>query len=286
MRWKRTGTGLAVLGCCVALVLSVFAGDVSRGRAQDVGPPAGEEGRPVTVRAGGCGEELGEVVALLSDLTPFDGDAVGQRSAVAAESSYTNVPLTPEEIQAEDHVIEATVEVDDETSIVCGEIGGPLSPNGTLIVGLREQGGSSFTGIAYLSPGADGSSTDISVFVADGLTQGRNRVVTGRDEGSAAATPVARVEPAETVETSLVEWSVDLPAEMEAGRTAFEVSNDGTVRHRFAIEGEGIDAVLEANLQPGETDTLEVDLEPGTYVVSCPIANHRGRGMETEIVVE
>lgn len=286
MRRKRTGTWLAVLGCCVALVLSVFAGDVSRGRAQDVGAPAGEEGRPVTVRAGGCGEDLDEVVALLSDLTPFDGDAVGQRSAVAAESSYTNVPLTPEEIQAEDHVIDATVEVDDETSIVCGEIGGPLSPNGTLIVGLREQGGSGFTGIAYLSPGADGSSTDISVFVADGLTQGRNRVVTGRDEGSAAATPVARVEPAETVETSLVEWSVDLPAEIEAGRTAFEVSNDGTVRHRFAIEGEGIDAVLEANLQPGETDTLEVDLEPGTYVVSCPIGNHRGRGMETEIVVE
>lgn len=285
MRRKRTGTGLAVLGCCVALVLGVFAGNVSRGRAQDDGPSAGEEGRPVTVRAGGCGDDLGEIVALLSDLTPFDGDVVGQRSAVAAESSYTNVPLTPEEIQAEDHVIDATVEVDDETSIVCGEIGGPLSPNGTLIIGLREQGGSGFTGIAYLSPGADGSSTDISVFVADGLAQGRNRVVTGRD-ASPAATPIAQVEPAETVETSLVEWSVDLPAEMEAGRTAFEVSNDGTVRHRFAIEGEGIDAVLEANLQPGEPDTLEVDLEPGTYVVSCPIGNHRGRGMETEIVVE
>jgi hypothetical protein len=35
------------------------------------------------------------------------------------------------------------------------------------VIGLSEYDGSGFEGIAYLAPGADGASTDVSVFVAE-----------------------------------------------------------------------------------------------------------------------
>lgn len=304
---KRPWIGLTTVALCLAVVAAFLVGDGSRGLAQDEADEAEEvNGRPVVLLAGSCGDDdLGDEVATLSDLTPFDGETVGQEAAIAAESSYTNVPLLPEDFQADDHVINAAAGADDDASIVCGEIGGPLSPNGTLIIGMREQNGSGFAGVAYLSPGADGASTDVSVFVAEGLLGASDDGRTEEDDtGTGLATPVAigssspeprRVrrssedaepaEDAESVAVSLVEWSVDLPTELDAGLIAFEAANDGSVRHSLAIEGDGVDERLEGNLQPGESGTLEVDLDEGTYVAYCPVGNHRGRGMETEIEV-
>ena len=57
-----------------------------------------------------------------------------------------------------------------------------MAPYGSLTIGLREQSDSGYTGIAYLAPGADGASTDVTVFLAD--TSDRNR---GGDTAQAAA---------------------------------------------------------------------------------------------------
>jgi len=40
---------------------------------------------------------------------------------------------------------------------------------------------------------------------------------------------------------------------------------------------------LAANLAPGESGSLTLDLAPGTYVVYCPVGGHRGLGMELEV---
>jgi uncharacterized cupredoxin-like copper-binding protein len=63
------------------------------------------------------------------------------------------------------------------------------------------------------------------------------------------------------------------------------VVNNGTHEHNFEVEGQGIERELERNLQPGESATLDVDLQPGTYTVYCPVADHRGRGMEVTLSV-
>ena len=63
------------------------------------------------------------------------------------------------------------------------------------------------------------------------------------------------------------------------------VTNNGTVAHNFEIEGQGIEEELEQNLQPGATATLQVDLQPGSYTVYCPVANHREQGMELALTV-
>ena len=48
-----------------------------------------------------------------------------------------------------------------------GRMTGIIGPDGSLVIGLREQNDSGFTGIAFLSPGADGASTDVSLFLAE-----------------------------------------------------------------------------------------------------------------------
>jgi hypothetical protein len=152
--------------------------------AQDATPAAaGMAAHPVHIHSGNC-EELGEVVAPLTDLTAPEGDRAGQRNRAAqGATSFTNVPLTLDAILAGDHAINAHLSADQiDVYIACGEIGGVVAPDGSLTIGLREENDSGFTGIAYLAPGADGASTDVTVFVAD--TQGRTR---GGDNSDTAA---------------------------------------------------------------------------------------------------
>jgi biopolymer transport protein ExbD len=88
-----------------------------------------------------------------------------------------------------------------------------------------------------------------------------------------------------TVQVELTEFTIDMPASLPAGTTIFEVTNAGTMEHNFEIVGQGLEEVFETNLQPGETRTLQVDLQPGTYEVYCPVSNHREEGMLVELTV-
>jgi uncharacterized cupredoxin-like copper-binding protein len=89
-----------------------------------------------------------------------------------------------------------------------------------------------------------------------------------------------------TVQVSLVDGAIEMPSELPAGPTTFEITNNGTGEHGFDIEGGGVEAMLEPTLQPGESGTLEVDLQPGTYTAYCPVGDHRSEGMEIELTVQ
>jgi uncharacterized cupredoxin-like copper-binding protein len=107
---------------------------------------------------------------------------------------------------------------------------------------------------------------------------------TGADLTEEAATPAASAM-GETVPVSLMEFAIDMPTELPAGPTTFEITNDGTIEHNFEVEGQGIEVELPENLAPGASGTLTVDLAPGTYEVYCPVGNHRGEGMLVELTV-
>jgi plastocyanin len=234
-------------------------------------------GRPAHIHSGDCAN-LGDVVVPLTDLTKPAGQAEGQvNRAILAENSFTNVPLTLDATLADDHAINVHLSADQiGTYIACGEIGGVRDANGALTIGLRELNDSGFTGIAFLAPAADGVSTDVSVFIAQ--TQSQREAATPAAADSAAA--------GAPVEVSLREFAIDMPNSLPAGPTTFKVTNVGTIDHSFEIEGQGIEQQLEHHLKPGETMTLQVDLEPGKYEVYCPVDGHKEQGMDRDVTVK
>ncbi len=107
---------------------------------------------------------------------------------------------------------------------------------------------------------------------------------TGTGDAEALAT--------ERVTVSLVEWAIEMPATLSMadtgrnpGQFIFEVTNNGTAEHNFEIEGQGMEREFESNLQPGETQTMTVTLQPGTYRVYCPIGSHAELGMDLQLTV-
>jgi uncharacterized cupredoxin-like copper-binding protein len=63
------------------------------------------------------------------------------------------------------------------------------------------------------------------------------------------------------------------------------VRNEGDTPHDFAISGDGVEEKTPM-LDPGETATLEVELEPGTYAYVCTVPGHAMLGMQGEFTVE
>jgi hypothetical protein len=155
------GTAFALLSIVTATIPGAFAQDATP-VAQEVAPA-----RPAHIHTGDC-VELGDVVVPLTDLTAPVGEGAGQADeASPAESSFTNVPMTLDAILGADHAINVHLSAEQiDTYIACGELGGVVDASGALVVGLREQSDSGYTGIAFLAPGADGASTDVSVFIA------------------------------------------------------------------------------------------------------------------------
>jgi plastocyanin len=92
-------------------------------------------------------------------------------------------------------------------------------------------------------------------------------------------------EDASTAEVGLTEYEIEMPTSLSAGSQTFTVTNNGTTEHNFEVEGQGIEQAFETNLSPGETQTMQLDLAPGTYVVYCPVGNHQDQGMELQLTV-
>jgi hypothetical protein len=157
-----------IAGSAFAL-FTIVASAIPGALAQEATPVAlpVAQARPAHIHSGNC-VDLGDVVLPLTDLTAPVSEGVGQADrAIPAESSYTNVPMTLDAILGSDHAINVHLSAERiDTYIACGELGGILDASGALVVGLREETASGYSGIAFLTPGADGASTDVSVFVA------------------------------------------------------------------------------------------------------------------------
>jgi plastocyanin len=90
----------------------------------------------------------------------------------------------------------------------------------------------------------------------------------------------------ETISISETEFALD-PSDptVAAGPVSIDVSNDGGTVHNLEVEGDGIEEIT-SDLQPGDAETLELDLPAGTYEMYCAIGDHREQGMEGELTVE
>jgi uncharacterized cupredoxin-like copper-binding protein len=111
---------------------------------------------------------------------------------------------------------------------------------------------------------------------------------------------------ATTVNATVKDFSISLDqSSVTAGAVEFAITNDGPSTHEFVVfqtdlapdelpeekgevdeEGEGLTAVDEQeDIAAGTSVTLDVTLDPGTYVIICNIEDHYLRGMRVGLTV-
>ena len=77
----------------------------------------------------------------------------------------------------------------------------------------------------------------------------------------------------------LSEFEVDGPGTLAAGELALTVTNSGEFPHTLVIaEANGSVVAATEMIQPGETVTIDADLEPATYQFSCRIVGEKPDG--------
>jgi hypothetical protein len=107
--------------------------------------------------------------------------------------------------------------------------------------------------------------------------------------GSNAATdtlPPGALPPGIPVEVTVAEYTIAMPTELPSGLISFKVINHGTMQHNLRIKGQGVDRKLRADLNPGESRTLQMDLKQGIYLAYCPIDDHESKGMSVQLNVK
>ena len=91
---------------------------------------------------------------------------------------------------------------------------------------------------------------------------------------------------ARKVNVKVNEKGVQMPTSLQAGKTAFVVTNTGKEAHDFEIEGSGIEKSFWFPLGPNQTKTMQVELKPGTYEADCAVADHAGKEKKLKLVVK
>jgi uncharacterized cupredoxin-like copper-binding protein len=74
-------------------------------------------------------------------------------------------------------------------------------------------------------------------------------------------------------------------SQANAGTITFIVRNEGTMPHDFAIQGNGVDQKTQM-IMPGQSASLTVDLQPGSYTYICTVPGHVILGMKGEFTVK
>jgi uncharacterized cupredoxin-like copper-binding protein len=117
-------------------------------------------------------------------------------------------------------------------------------------------------------------------------TKEAGQAVVAETKKAATAAKDAVTPDGRRVDVTLSEHRIDMPGEIPAGQTSFQVRNAGKAEHSFEIIGEGIDKKFLLSVDPNDTKTLNVDLKPGAYKVRCPMKGHEAKGMETSLLVK
>ncbi|HEX4562517.1 MAG TPA: cupredoxin domain-containing protein [Gemmatimonadales bacterium] len=92
---------------------------------------------------------------------------------------------------------------------------------------------------------------------------------------------------ASTVTVKLSEWKVELSrTAIGPGPVTFIAKNTGTIPHQFEVEGKGLEKET-AQIAPGDSAVLTLDLKAGDYEVYCPIGegSHEKLGMKAKLHV-
>ena len=72
--------------------------------------------------------------------------------------------------------------------------------------------------------------------------------------------------------------------EAPAGKVTIVLTNDSSVPHDVAIEGNGVDVTSE-EVDGGGTASVSATLEPCTYTFLCTVPGHEAAGMKGTLTI-
>lgn len=72
--------------------------------------------------------------------------------------------------------------------------------------------------------------------------------------------------------------------EAPSGKVTIALTNDSSVAHDVAIEGNGVD-VTSSLVENGGKTQVTADLQPGTYTFFCTVPGHEAAGMKGTLTV-
>lgn len=114
----------------------------------------------------------------------------------------------------------------------------------------------------------------------------------GNSGGSAATATTGQATSTEAGTT--LELSADPSGKLEfdktrleapAGRVTIVLTNDASVEHNVAIEGNSVDVESELVKDGGKT-SVTAELKPGTYTFYCSVPGHEEAGMKGTLIVK
>jgi len=87
----------------------------------------------------------------------------------------------------------------------------------------------------------------------------------------------------QTVQVRITDQGIEMPLSLPSGVTTFQVTNSGSGEHSFGVSGPVGDKKLDHALKPGESASLDVILDSGTYRVYSPV--DQGQSMQIALNV-
>lgn len=130
------------------------------------GPASG--GSNAAIYAGTCDTNgFSDPVAELTDVTTPAGAPAGSTDVPDVETSRTTIDQPLDDLLADDHVLVVFDEDDATVPLACGAIGGVVTDDGSLAIGLPRVGESRYSGVAVLTPEA--GMTNVTIFLVENL---------------------------------------------------------------------------------------------------------------------
>ena len=130
--------------------------------------------------------------------------------------------------------------------------------------------------------------TAVLVFGAESEEAGAHGESTQTEATTTGTTPTeTSTGQAQKVVVEESEFKIVIPSgdTLQPGAYEFEVENNGQIDHDLVVNGPGVDNEKTPVFPGGETKTLEVTLEKGTYDLYCSVPGHKQAGMDLKVTV-
>lgn len=135
----------------------------------------------------------------------------------------------------------------------------------------------SIAAVGLAACGGDDSTTDNA---ATGTTEPTTTEAQGGGGGGGAGGTVAIT----ASPTDLAYTTGDLS--VDSGTVTIDFENPASLGHDVRIEDSGGADVGGTSVISESSESVDVDLEPGTYAYYCAVGGHRGAGMEATLTVK